>query len=549
MHVEKVKDHCHYTGKYRGTACKGCNSKMKHPKFIPVVFHNLQNYDSHLFIKSLGVSEGEINCIPKTGEKYISFSKDIVIDEFFSQKTLEFVQVKRQLRFIDSLKFFTPGSSLAKLVANLDLDELNITKEFYNNEKIKLLTRKEVFPYDWFNSIEKLKEKNLPPIEEFYSKLNDENIEEEDYIHAKNIWNKFNIQNMREYQDLYLKTDVLLLADVFENFRKICKENYDLDPAWYFTTPGLPWDAMLKITGVELELLSDPEMYLMIELGIRGGISTISKRYGLANNPLKETKYLIYLDANGLYGWAMTQKLPVRDFKWMTKTELENWKNFPCVLEVDLEYPWELHDSHNDYPLAPEKLQVGNVKKLIPNLHNKKKYILHHKNLKQYEDLGLKITKIYKGVKFHEEDFMKLYIDLNTQLRTQAKNEFEKDFFKLMNNSVFGKTMENVRNRVDIKLCNSKEKAMKLASKVNFLESKSFSDNLVAVHMFKKKVILNKPIYLGMSILDLSKTLMYHFHYNYIKKKFLENQNYFSQIQIVFYMDLVKTFLRPFLQM
>ena len=213
----------------------------------------------------------------------------------------------------------------------------------------------------------------------------------------------------------------------------------------------------------------------------------------------------------------------------MNKNELNNWeklKNCSCILEVDLEYPQELHDLHNEYPLAPERIKINSLsqsEKLIPNLNNKEKYVLHSENLKLYEKLGLKITKIHKGIKFHEEDFMKKYIDLNTRLRTNAKNEFEKDFFKLMNNSVFGKTMENVRNRVDIQLVNRKEKALKLFSKTNFDKRTIFSENLIAVHMHKKKIKLDKPIYLGMSILDLSKTLMYDFHYNYIKPKYGEN--------------------------
>ena len=138
------------------------------------------------------------------------------------------------------------------------------------------------------------------------------------------------MKNMRDYHNLYLKTDVLLLGDVFENFRKVCKKNYGLDPAWYFTSPGLAWDAMLKITEVELELLSDPNMYLMVKNSIRGGISTITKRYAKANNPYmknynpeKEIKYITYFDANNLYGWAMSEPLPVKNFEWMNEKELK----------------------------------------------------------------------------------------------------------------------------------------------------------------------------------------------------------------------------------
>ena len=207
---------------------------------------------------------------------------------------------------------------------------------------------------------------------------------------------------MRGYHDLYLESDVLLLADVFENFRNVCLNNYKLDPAWYYTSPGIAWDAALKMTGVELELLTDPDMLLMIEKGVRGGISMISKRHGKANNkymgeeydPSQPSKYITYLDANNLYGWAMSKPLPISNFKWMKN--LNNWRNRPCILEVDSEYPEELHDLHNEYPLAPESLNVGNVDKLIPNLMNKERYIIHGDNLLFYESLGLKISKVHR---------------------------------------------------------------------------------------------------------------------------------------------------------
>ena len=200
-------------------------------------------------------------------------------------------------------------------------------------------------------------------------------------------------------------------------------------------------------------------MLLMVEKGIRGGVSMISNRYGKANNKYMGksfidtmlSTYIVYLDANNLYGWAMSKPLPTHGFKWMEVRELETWENHSCILKVDLEYPKSLHDLHSDYPLAPEQIEVNKVLKLIPNLGDKKKYILHFENLKQYLTLGLKLTDIHRGIRFEESPWLKKYIALNTELRAKAKNEFEKDFFKLMNNSVFGKTMENIRNRVDIK--------------------------------------------------------------------------------------------------
>ena len=187
----------------------------------------------------------------------------------------------------------------------------------------------------------------------------------------------------------------------------------------------------------------------------------------------------------------MCKPLPTHDFKWMDDDELTSWKKRACILEVDLEYPKQLHDRHNDYPLAPERLVLGKVEKLVPNLNDKIKYVIHYENIKLYESIGLKITKIHRGIKFEESPWLKKYIDLNTNLRSKANNEFEKDFFKLMNNSVFGKTMENIRNRVDIRLVNSEKKAKKLAAKPNFKHCNIFDENLVAIHMKKTKLVFN----------------------------------------------------------
>ena len=208
----------------------------------------------------------------------------------------------------------------------------------------------------------------------------------------------------------------------------------------------------------------------------------------------------------------------------MDSSELENWRNHSCILEVDLEYPRSLHDSHSDYPLAPEQIKVNKVTKLISNLGDRERYILHYKNLKQYLSLGLKLIRIHRGINFEESQWLKKYIALNTELRTVAANEFEKDFFKLMNNSVFGKTMENIRNRVDIKLVNDDEQAEKLSAKPNFDHCSIFffCEDLVAIHMKKTRLVYDKPVYLGMCILDLSKALMYDFHYNYIRHKYGE---------------------------
>ena len=273
-------------------------------------------------------------------------------------------------------------------------------------DKLNLLTRKGIYPCEYMNSPEKLEETQLPPNEAFYSRLNDEGISDENYARAQKAWKTFEMKTLKDYHDLYNQVAVLLLGDVFENFRNICCMRYSLDPAHYFSAPGLAWEAALKVTEVELELLSDIEELLVVEKDIRGGVSTISNRYGKSNNKYmgdkydasKPKKYITYLDANNLYGWAMSKPLPTYGFKWMEPNELEDRRNHLCILEVDLEYPKKLHDWHNDYLLPPEQIKVNKVKKLIPNLGGKVKYVLQYENLKQYVGLRLKLRKFIEGL-------------------------------------------------------------------------------------------------------------------------------------------------------
>ena len=282
LNDDKVRDHCHYTGRYRGPAHNKCNLKYRKPKFIPVVFHNLSGYDSHLFIKKLGSPNEDMDCIPNNEEKYISFSENIKVGEYKDKKTGEVRNKTFKIRFIDSFKFLP--ASLETLVNNLPEDAFNNLGRYYKGDELRLIKRKGVYPYEYMNTEERFNETKLPPKETFYSRLSGEGITNEDYKHALNVWDVFKMETFKDYHELYNKTDVLLLADVFENFRNNNLKIYKLDPAHYFTAPGLSWDACLKITGVELELITDVDMLLMWERCIRGGISMISTRYGEANN-------------------------------------------------------------------------------------------------------------------------------------------------------------------------------------------------------------------------------------------------------------------------
>ncbi|KMQ83424.1 hypothetical protein RF55_20086 [Lasius niger] len=416
------------------------------------------------------------------------------------------------------------------------------------------MLRKGVFPYEYMDSFQKFNETVLPPISDFYSSLTDTNITEDEYQHAQDVWKQLKCKTLGDYQNIYVTTDVVLLADIFQNFRRLSIEFYNIDPAHCYTAPGLAWQAALKMSEVELELLTDPDMYLFVEKGIRGGISVISQRYSQANNMYmesydrkKESTYIMYLDANNLYGWAMSQALPTHDFKWYKGSidfmNVEDNAEEGYILEVDLSYPQNLHKSHNEYPLAPEQLditsemlspyvqelaedlnlKIGKSTKLCPNLLPKTKYIVHYRNLKQYVSLGLQVEKIHRVLRFQQRPWLSSYIQFNTEQRKLAKTSFEKDLFKLLNNSVFGKTMENMRNRTNIDLVHNEKRAKKLVAAPTFHSFKVINEDLVSVERKKSTLVLNRPIYVGFAILDISKTLMYDFHYNHIKNKYGSN--------------------------
>ena len=300
---------------------------------------------------------------------------------------------------------------------------------------------------------------------------------------------------------MYAQTDTILLADLFESFRNECLEIYELDPTYFVSAPGLAWQACLKKKGVNLELITDYDMLLMIEKGIRGGICQATHRYAKANNKYMknydkniESSYIEYLDANNLYGWAMSQKLPVNDFKWVKQEELSKFnedfiKNYDensntgYFLEVDIDYPKELFNFHKDLPFLPERKKVEKVEKLICSIEDKERCVIHIRALKQALNHGLVLRKVHRIIQFKQKAWLKSYIDMNTELRKKAQNEFEKNFFKLMNNSVFGKTMENVRNHRDIKLVTSDKRRKRLVSEPNYHSHKKFSEHLMAIKM------------------------------------------------------------------
>ena len=539
----KVRHHDHITGKFVAGIHNSCNLKLrlKPGKFkIPVVFHNLRGYDSHLIISELGKENlDEVYCIPNNMEKYMMFS----IGQFV---------------FIDSAQFM--AESLEKLSSNLKDEDMLITRKYTLEAHFPLLRKKGIYPYDYVSDFSVFDETCLPPREAFYSKLRDEGISEAEYEEGKEVWKNLGCKTFGDFHDIYLKTDVMLLADVFQKFRKMSMINYGLDPAHFYSAPGLAWEAMLKMTGVRLELISDPDMHIFVEKGIRGGIAMVAgKRFSQANNEFagqvdesKPVKHLLQWDANSLYAHCMQFKLPYADLKWVSMdmdTALETIRkndfnaDTEYLYEVDLEYPEELHDHFSDYPPAPENIQISTrmysqyqhdlaaelgcklteFPKLVPNLLKKTKYIVHGQALKLYLELGLKLTAVYRVMQFSQKAIIKPFVDLNIQLRVREGNSaFEKDFFKLMNNAVFGKTMENLKKRIRLELVNPTDVARmnRLISNPAYKGHTIFENGLVAVHLTKVSLKLNRPIYIGQAILDISKYVMYNFYYNTVKERY-----------------------------
>ena len=415
--MRKFRDHFHYTGKHRGDAHSKCNLEYKIAKGIPVLFHNGSVYNYHFIIKYLAREfKGSFECLGENTEKYISFTLPL-------KKVINDKKSKYKIRISDSYRFMK--DSLSNLVDNLSEFKINkidndvLIKRFYtyqlsdnDTNKSKLLLRKGVYSYEYMDSWKRFNEAELPSKDKFYSTLNLEDISDDDYAHAINVWNTFNISNLDECHDLYVKLDTVLPADVFKNFRDKHIETDKLDPAYFLTTPGLSWEACLKKTGVKLELLTDENMFLTYEEGIRGGICNKVHSYAETNNNKymknydknKESSFLLYVDTNNLYGWAMSKKLPVDGFKWVDDLSMftedfvksyDEEGDVGYLLVVDIEYPKTLCILHRDLPFLPDRMKVNKVKKLVCNVTDKENYSIHIVALKQALNHGLKLIRLY----------------------------------------------------------------------------------------------------------------------------------------------------------
>jgi len=559
--VPKVWHHCHISGRFLAAVCQECNTKVHQPiRTLPIVFHNLKNYDMHaLCIAGLAkIGHWRLSPIAQTTERYITLTAYNQVDIDENGSPIYFT-----LRFIDSYQFLS--ASLDRLASSLDrqaMQHVQGLRHVYYELDEDVLYHKGVFPYSYLDCEEKMDERQLPAIEEFFDTLsNSQRTTPADYARAQKAWRQFNCRTLGDYLMRYLQVDCLLLADVFENYRVNSIREYALDPANFITLPQYTFAAAFKQS--QCDLLTDVEMYEHFEDGIRGGMCFVNKHLlqaqNLAITPTLSTHpsthtYISYWDANNLYGNALRQLLPCAEFVWLTRQEAQSidWAaidtegQYGYCLRVDLHYPPAVQDATQDYPLAAEQADVEfemftpfmkqqwakrcemresaaacgykKERKLLMSVSDKKDYVVHFKLLKFYLKMGLQLMQVHSVIKFKQAAIFRDYIDHNSALRQAATDDFSKDMYKLLNNSLFGKTMENVRGRKDYKLVNNEASLLKETSKPQFISLHRFAEDLVLVHLFNLNVKLDKPIFIGQAVLDLSKLIMYELRYETLPK-------------------------------
>ena len=507
---DKVRDHCHLTGKYRVPAHSNCNINVtqKQSNFIPFLFHNFSKYDCHMFFKKLvdkKKDKVDFEIILKTNEEYIpvtygcirfidsyrfqSSSLDSLVKTVVDNSNKTLGDLKKEIVDNDYILNIVTGiGEHNRTIKDLKKDYSDKIKELeeallgYMGEndlknlkrgfpdKCKFSTKKLAYPYEYFNCIDEYQKPvdNLEK-EDFFSKLKNKYPNDEEIERTMDIIKRFNIKNGEELTEIYLKSDFLLLACVFEKFIKVSVNEFGINPVYCVSLPGYTWQCGLKYTGINLQTLQD--MILTLEKNIRGGISSVmGDRYVKSD----ENKKILYIDANNLYGHSMSQPLPYDEIKFDQNVKLEDILNTPDdsaigdFIEADLIYPDNKKEKTKNFPFAPvnKKINPDNfndyrkeikpdtyiqTNKLICDWSDKKNYLVQYRMLKFYVRHGMIVDKVHEIISFKQSNWLEKCINFNTQKRNQAVNDFEKDFYKLLNNSFYGQTMEDVRNRLKIK--------------------------------------------------------------------------------------------------
>ena len=540
-----VWDHDHVTGCIRGKCHSSCNILVRSPRFIPLFFHNL-SYDSHFFIEELAKRDLRLTCLPLTKENFISLSAHLK-SRIPKKRGIE-------IRILDSFRFLAaPLAILAK-----SLGECKSFQKFqqanFPHSQLLANPQKQFFCYDYVDSFERLNEKTFPSKEKFFNKLTNESVTDENYAHAKKVFDDLVKGDLGDYYDLYLTIDCLLLQDCMSNFRDTMIQEMGLDPVFFFTLPSFSFNACLNMLPSKgINLVSDQSIASLIKGAIRGGITSSMLRYSEANNKYlkngfdasKEEIYHAYIDVNNLYGKVLLDGfLPTSDYAWVEDAnELKLISSIEFISNIAVDSPWgyiyqvdvdvdpNLHDFFNCFPFLPEHVAMEGMRKLVPNLYNKKFYVTHYRNLQQAIKYGLTLVKVHRVIKFKQTQLVQPYISgCSAKRQRDGNDEFQKKLWKDLINIIFGRFLMGDKQTI-VKLTKKWEAvgrgnhndAQRLLRDPLFHSFSICNDNLVAIQM-KKLFVDNRRCYLqGFTILELSKVIMYDFFYGVLKPTLKDN--------------------------
>ena len=561
----KCADHDHLTGAYLQALCAKCNRVRRQSRYkLTVLFHNFKGYDSNFLVRNglLKRTDWKISPLYQTGCNVIALNVDIPLsgkdhrqkmnqnedEELESALTNEPKRNSRnsyRIVFIDSLQFLKGSlDSLSKNLESTPFTESMLQRYYDLQDSMKKYT-KGIFPYNFLDSLEKLKEKCLPPIEAFYNDLTGKPCSSENYEIAKETWEAVRCSSFEDYMIYYLKLDVALLTDCFESFRKTAFKAAGLDPVHYFGIPGFTFSFAFKYTGMKLQAIPSIDMYLLFEQGIRGGMTFINKHHLEANFDQDTGLYhhIFDCDKNNLYGQSMSIKLPKDGFRKMTPEEIKmfttEWfvKSFDSLgnkgylLRCDLGYPPKIQDETMDLPLAPEASVINwddlspysqaewrrqrgtepfiSCQKLLLTHRDKKNYVVHSTTLQYYLKKGMQLKTVHEAIEFNQEAYLKPYVDYHTDKRSKAETDEAKNFHKLNVNSLFGKTIENPRKYKKSYLVRKPHFLFRYASSPLCESIIPLDENTCIANLRKPEVELSKPLFVGQAILDYSKMVMY----------------------------------------
>ena len=552
-----VRHHSHETLEFIALAHSSCNLVAKANLSCPVFFHNLSMYDGHAVITALDKLGGAVSIIPNSGEKFMAIN-------WTDNSTRKKHQAKWDIVFLDSYRFLNSSLSVqGKILAQIGPDAFPTTKAIFEEcyphakDHIDLLYQKQVYPYDFVKSVQDFNYDRLPAQSEFYDRLRDEPLADDLYAYAGQVWDTFGIKSMGDWTRLYNLADVTILADAYLKFEEICFREFKLDPANFLSLPGVAWASALKYSKVELQLLTDNDTYQFVEMGLRGGFSGGGDlRYAEANNPYcpdydpqKETSYIAYWDANQLYPYALSGSLPVGNFRWVPESELEFFTvehimslgeedSEGFFFEVDMSFDEKDHDRFNAFPPCPvrrsveksemssyqqelmEKMSLPNASlktpKLIADLTPRKHFVIHYSELKRLIDVGVRLDRIHRALRFDQSPWMRSFVELCTNKRAAAIDPYESFFWKIYVNCCYGKSCEQKRDRKRVNVVKCRMSAINLAKKATISDIMIVSETMVLITMKTVAVKLDTPIYTGVTCLGKAKAHMTDFYYNFV---------------------------------